>query len=70
MSLGGQKPSEETLARIQSKDGRSHYNCDHVDKEEGEDTRYSAEMRHQDVETDGMRRVSREGEGVKTRSSA
>lgn len=33
------------MARIQSKDGHLHQNCNHVDEEDGTDLRYMEEMK-------------------------
>lgn len=54
MSLGDQKPSKKARVRSQSKDDHLHCKCDLVGEEEGRDVRQSAEMRNQDMGTEGI----------------
>lgn len=54
MSLGDQKPSKEAQISSQSKDDHLHCKCDLVDEEERRNVRQSAEMRNQDMGTEGI----------------
>lgn len=50
--LGDQRPSQETMGRIQFEDGHLHEDWDQVDDEEGKGTRYGEERKQQDVESE------------------